>query len=137
MTTTVREVVASASWTVGAETSIEEAARRMRTWGVREVLVIDGDAFCGVLTDSDIIVLAIASGHSPSTLLAGACCDPDAPRLDLDQRVDLAADQMRRLHTRHLPVVDHDGRLVGVTWINDLAAVGPSPGGAARSGAAS
>jgi CBS domain-containing protein len=133
--TTVREVVAPASWTVEAETSIEEAARRMRKWGVREVLVTEGDTFCGVLSDSDIIVLAIASGHSPSTLLAGACCDPDVPRLDLGQRVDVAADQMRELHTRHLPVVDHAGRLVGVAWISDLAAVEYARVATARSAA--
>src|SRR6266545_1564390 len=63
---TVRDVMMPEPWTVDANVSIQEAAHSMRAWDLRDVLVTDRGELRGVLTDQDIIVLAIASGRHPS-----------------------------------------------------------------------
>jgi CBS domain-containing protein len=120
MAKTVRDVMMPEPWTIDARTSLEETAHQMRAWAVREVLVTHHGALCGMLNDHDMIVLAIASGHAPSQLSAGACCNPEMHRLDADQPIDDALDYMRHHELRRLPVVDGD-QLVGSAWIADLA----------------
>jgi len=102
------------------------AARLMRMWDLRVVWVVDGEAFHGTLTDSDIVVLAIASGCSPGELTAGECSDRDAERLEVDQLLTEAATILPHEPVR-IPVVD-DGRLVGAAWVADIErAVGLEP----------
>lgn len=125
MSKTVRDAMTPQPLTVDADASIERVARQMRRWDVRQVLVTDRGRYCGVLTDSDIIVLAIASGRPPSTVSAGEACDPDGPRLAPDQPTGDAIEYMRLNDQQHLPVVDRHGRLVGVAWIDDLLAAHP------------
>jgi predicted transcriptional regulator len=123
---TVRDVMMPEPWTVDADLSIQEAAHLMRAWAVRDVLVTDQGALCGTLTDHDIIVLAIASGRHPSTLLARECVNPHLHTVAVNDSTDQAMDYMRRHGLRRLPVVD--GRqLVGTVWIADLAIASHDP----------
>jgi Mg/Co/Ni transporter MgtE len=123
----VCEVMIPEPPTIDATTSIEQVARQMRRWDVREAFVTDQGRLCGVLTDADLVVLAIASGHDPSTLPAGLACAPESPRVRSDQSTG-DADACMRLHDRRsLPVVDQDDRVVGTVWIDDLAAADSRP----------
>jgi CBS-domain-containing membrane protein len=92
----------------------------MRSWDAREVLVVDDDgALCGLLRDTDVIVIAIASGRSPSELTAAECCDVDVPRVEADQFIVEAIEVMRFHQVRRLPVVE-GSQLLGTVWLNDL-----------------
>jgi len=115
----VRDVMMPTPWTVPAACTLPDAARLMRSWDVREAFVVDDGTFCGVLTDADIIVLAIASGRSPSELTARDCHDSGAPRIEVDQLILEALMYMRRHQLERVPVVDGD-QLVGTLWIDDL-----------------
>lgn len=118
----IRDVMTPLPWTVPASCPLPEAARRMRARDVHEVFVVDDGTFCGVLTDTDIIVVAIASGRPPAQLTAGDCHVPDAPRLHADQPVPdaLAYLQLHQLH--RVAVVDGD-QLVGSVWRNEIEQV--------------
>jgi CBS domain-containing protein len=126
--TSVNEVTAPSPLTIEGTTSIDEAAQLMRARDVREVLVTDHHRLLGVLTDSDIVVLAIAAGRPPSGILAGEACT-STPHLRTDQPVREALATMRRHHLRRAPVVDPDGQLVGTAWITDVAAAAAAPRG--------
>jgi CBS domain-containing protein len=108
-----------APWTVPASATLEEAARLMRSWDVREAFVVDGGVLCGVPTDTDIMVWAIASGRSPLELLARDCVAPSSPRVAIDESVAVALDYMRRHDAQRVPVVDGD-ELVGAAWLDDV-----------------
>jgi CBS domain-containing protein len=101
----------------------------MRSWDVRELFVVDDGHLCGTLTDTDIIVIAIASGMSPSDLTAGDCYDAEAPSLDADQLIPEALAYMRVHQVRRVPVVDQ-GQLVGAAWLDDLELAGRTTSGA-------
>ena len=120
----VRDVMATGPWVIEATTSLQDAARTMRVWGLHEVFVVDRGDLRGVLSDTDIVVLAIASGRSPSSVLAGESCDPDVPRLQSTQPVTEALADMSRHRPARIAVVDGN-RLVGTISAADLPTRSP------------
>src|SRR5262245_39481679 len=81
-----REVMTPAPVALPADTSLTEAARRMRDQGIGTVLVHDDRGLCGVVTDRDIVLRAIAADLSPAATTLGAICSdrlvtvgPDEP----------------------------------------------------------
>jgi CBS domain-containing protein len=115
----VRDVMIPTPFTVDSGCPLPEAARLMRAWDVRDVLVVEDDILQGVLTDTDIIVMAIASGVPPSDLAAGDCVVREHPQLQVDQLVPEALAYLRCHQVNRVPVVDGD-RLVGTVWAGDL-----------------
>ena len=63
---TVRDVMMPEPWTIDAKTSLQDTAHLLRAWDVRDALVTDDGEMCGVLTDQDIVLFAVASGQDPS-----------------------------------------------------------------------
>ena len=120
MSKRVHDVMTPAPWTLPASCSIEDAARLMRAWDVREAFVVDDGTLCGVLTDTDIFVVSITSGKSPLKVTAADCVAPAAPRLEADATAIDALAYMRLHEARRIPVVDGRGRLVGAAWLDDI-----------------
>ena len=51
--------------TLPKSATVVEAAKRMRDMDIGAVVVIDGDErLCGIVTDRDIVVRAVAEGNS-------------------------------------------------------------------------
>lgn len=116
----VRDVMETDPLTVDARTSIEAAAHLMRARDVGDVLVMEQGALCGVLTNSDIVVFAIAAGRHPATILAGDCCDKEWPSVAADDPASIAFQLMQQHELERMPVVD-DGQVVGVVSFEDLS----------------
>lgn len=112
--------------TVAAASTAVEAARAMRDEGVDDVIVVEGSAICGILTDRDITVRGVALGRDPGQLRARDLCSRSVATLDPTQTVDEAVRLMREEAVRRLPVVD-DGRPVGIVSLADLAEVAIAP----------
>lgn len=115
----VQEIMTPRPVTVPPQTPISDAAQLMRDMQVGDVLVADGDALRGVLTDRDVAVRAVAE-QRPYQTPAAAICTPAAVTCSPFDDVERAVVLMREHALRRLPVVD-DGRLVGVLSLGDLA----------------
>jgi len=113
MAQTVRDVMQRDPLVIDARTSIEAAAHLMRASDVADVLVTEHGKLRGVLTNSDIVVYAIAAGRHPATVLAGDCCDEDWPSVTADDLASTAFQLMQEYELERMPVVD-DGTVVGV-----------------------
>jgi CBS domain-containing protein len=98
---------------------IAEAARAMRDSRVGSVLVVDGAMLCGLVTDRDLVVRALASGASPDSPV-GEVCSPDLVAVSADDDAEEAGRVMRDNAVRRLPVME-GGRIVGVVSLGDLA----------------
>ena len=120
MTKTVRDVMTPDPLTIDAATSIESAAHLMRASDATDVLVTENGSLRGQLTDSDIVVVAIAAGRHPATIPAGDCCNSDLAWVAADESLDRAAALMRRHGVGRLPVVDN-GQPVGTVWWSNVA----------------
>lgn len=122
---TVRDVMMPEPWMVDASVTLDDAARLMRAWDVRDVLVTEAGELRGILTDEDMVVFAVASGRRPGDMTAGECCYPGVHRVAADTATADAAAFMHRNGLSRLPVVD--GRqLVGAVWTAHLAPL-PDP----------
>jgi CBS domain-containing protein len=119
MIQTVRDVMLPDPLTIDAKTSIGAAAALMRTQNVEDILVTENGQLCGLLTDSDIVVFAIAAGRHPDTVYAGECCNPELTALEPGDSTERAAALMRDYDVDRLPVVDR-GRVVGMVSIADV-----------------
>jgi CBS domain-containing protein len=100
--------------------SVLEAAQLMRANNVGSLVVTDGEAICGIVTDRDIVVRGVAEGHDPEQLEVADIYSPHlttvAPRASVEDAVQL----MRDHALRRLPVVE-DGKAVGILSLGDLA----------------
>ncbi len=99
---------------------LSSAAKKMKNNGIGGVLVMDGDKLCGIVTDRDIVVRAIAEGKNPDTTKVGDVCSPNLTTLSPEDKVEDAIQLMRAKAIRRIPIVK-DGKAVGVLSIGDLA----------------
>jgi CBS domain-containing protein len=74
----------------------------------------------GIITDRDIVVRAIAEGRGIDTPVSEAMSE-GVIRVNEDDSMEEAAEIMSDYQIRRLPVVDSDGKLVGIVSIGDFA----------------
>jgi len=101
--------------------SLQDAAIAMRDRDIGDVVVTKPDGtVCGIVTDRDIVVRAIAEGNDPSTMTLEDVCTHRLVAVGPDDPVALAVKKMEEQAIRRLPVMDN-GTLVGIVSIGDLA----------------
>lgn len=114
------QIMAHDPQTVTANTTVGEAARRMRADDIGDLVVLDGDRLTGILTDRDIAVRVIAEDKGPSTAVGDVCSGVNLATVTPSMSVEEAAKVMRSKAVRRLPVVEGE-RVVGIVSIGDLA----------------
>lgn len=121
MNQTIREVMTPSPLALQSNTTVVDAARTMRDSNIGDVLVLDDSAgVCGIVTDRDIVVRAIADGQDPSSVKLADICTEGVVTVDADASVDEAARIMRDGALRRIPVLE-DGSPVGIVSLGDLA----------------
>ena len=101
------------------DTSVQEAAEQMQDHGVGSLLVKNGKAAVGILTETDIVQKVVAEGMDPATTLVGDVMSTPLITVEAKQSVVDADEMMERHHIRHL-VVSEKGKVVGVVSVRDL-----------------
>ena len=120
MAQTVRDVMTQNVVTLPRSAPLRDAARRMKEADIGDVIVMDDGTMCGVVTDRDIVVRAIAEGKDPDSARLEEICSHEVVSVGPDDPVDRAVQLMRQRAIRRLPVVE--GRTpIGVISIGDLA----------------
>jgi CBS domain-containing protein len=119
MAHTIAELMKPNPITCGVDDTIQNAAEVMRDRNIGDVVVTDSDGLCGIVTDRDLVVRALATGQEPSTHI-GDVCSRDVSTIEPEADVGRAVELMRSNALRRLPVVDGD-QLVGIVSIGDLA----------------
>jgi len=117
----VSDVMTAMPRTVPPETTLEEAARRMRDSDIGDVLVAEGGGeLQGILTDRDIAIRAVADGRDPSTTTVASVMSGDLESVSPSDAIQVAAARMRGANVRRLPVMEA-GRPIGIVSLGDLA----------------
>jgi CBS domain-containing protein len=121
MSQTISQVMTSDPWTVQEGAPIQEAARIMRDADIGDVIVVRPDeSVCGIITDRDLVVRAVADGSDPKIATVADVCRHSVVSISSGDPVDQAATLMREHNIRRLPVID-GSRLVGIVSLGDLA----------------
>jgi len=119
MNAKVRDVMTPGPIGVDYGQTIGETARTMRDWGVGAVLVVDREVLCGLVTDRDLVVRAIADAKGPDAIV-GPLSSGNLIAVDVDADAQEAGRLMRQNAVRRLPVIE-DGRVTGIVSLGDLA----------------
>ncbi|MER7467306.1 CBS domain-containing protein [Streptomyces sp. NPDC097981] len=103
---------------VSTTTTIGEAARQMDAHGVGCLVVTEGGALRGIVTDRDIVVRAVASGLDRDDLVREVMTAP-AVTVSVGDDIHAAYRTFRNSGVRRLPVLD-ERRVVGMLTVDDL-----------------
>ena len=117
----VRELMSKNPIQLASSSPVAEAARQMRDKNVGAVIVEDNGKICGVVTDRDIAIRAVAEGRDPATTRLADICSKGLTTVSPDEDLDRAVQIMREKAIRRVPVVDGNNRPVGVLSLGDLA----------------
>ena len=121
MGTTIREAMTSSPRTIQTQSTIVDAARLMRDEDAGFAPIVDGGRLVGAITDRDIAIRVVAEGKDPQTTTVGEHMSSNLVTIDPQQDLDEALRLMAQHQVRRLPVVEEDGRLVGVLAQADVA----------------
>jgi CBS domain-containing protein len=107
---------------VTPDATVLQAAQVMNEHKIGSVVVLDEGQFVGIFTERDVLLRIVTEQRDPATTRVGevmtrevACCGPDTT-------IDEARGAMKNRRVRHLPVLDSEGRLLGLVSIGDLNA---------------
>jgi CBS domain-containing protein len=121
MSESIRDIMTPNPRSVDSRASAVEAARVMRDENVGIVPMTEGDRLVGTVTDRDIAVRVVAEGRDPESTTVGEIASRELVTIDPQQGLDEALRLMARHQVRRLPVVEEDGKLVGIVAQADIA----------------
>ena len=108
--------------------TVVEAARKMAENRVGSVIVVDEAderMVIGILTEGDIVYRVVAEGKDPRVTRVSEVMTRNPIVVSEDTPLHIAAELMRRRNIGHLPVVDKNGRLVGIISRSDIVRISP------------
>ena len=117
----IREVMTSNPRTVEADKPVADAAKLMRDEDVGLAPVVEGDRLVGTLTDRDIAIRVVAEGKDPASTTVREVASTEVVTVKPEQDLDEALRLMAEHQVRRVPVVEEDGRLIGVVAQADVA----------------
>jgi CBS domain-containing protein len=120
MAETIESVMTRDPVCLDADAPIADAAKAMEERNIGDVLVMKEGSLCGIVTDRDVAIRAVACGMDPSTSRLGEICSRQLVTLRPEDSIDDAIAQMREHALRRMPVCD-EGRPMGIVSLGDLA----------------
>jgi CBS domain-containing protein len=113
----VREVMTPNPVTVDAEAPIMRAAEAMRQNDIGDVVVRKNGKLCGIVTDRDIVVRALAASKDPDNTKLESICSQELVTVSPDHETSEAVKLMKE---RAIRFVVHNGMYLGLyrwaTW---------------------
>jgi CBS domain-containing protein len=110
------------------ENSVKEAGEKMRSLETSNYPVASGQQLVGLVESADPDRKAAGYGHDPETTLVRDSMIKKVIYCFEDQPVEDALATMRENQVKHLPVVDHQLRVIGMVSIDELDPASAAPG---------
>jgi CBS domain-containing protein len=124
MAHTVQDAMTSNPRTIDADKDVAYAAKMMKDEDVGVAPIVEGDQLVGVLTDRDIAIKVVAEGKDPTSTKVREIASTNVVTVDPQQDLDEALQLMAKHQVRRLPVVEEDGKVVGILAQRDVALKG-------------
>jgi CBS domain-containing protein len=121
----IKEVMTSGAECVHSETTIQQAAEKMKKLKVGALPITENDKLIGMITDRDITVRSTSAGSNPQICSIKDVMTPGVVCCYEDQNVSEALQLMHNKQIRRLPVLDRHDHLVGMVSLGDLATETP------------
>ncbi len=117
----IKDIMTRGAVTVGAEETVEVAARTLTQYNIGALPVCGADGkICGMVTDRDLVIRCMAAGKLPSQTKVREVMTGQVVSVKPDTDLGAAAHLMGRCQIRRLPVTEN-GMLCGMVSLGDLA----------------
>ena len=120
----IRDFMTSNPCSIEADKSVSYAAKMMKDEDVGLAPIVEGERLIGTVTDRDIAIRVVAEGKDPESTTVREIASTQLVTIDPQQDLDEALRLMAQHQVRRLPVVEEDGRLVGIVAQADVAREG-------------
>ncbi|MBE7414375.1 MAG: CBS domain-containing protein [Deltaproteobacteria bacterium] len=117
----LRQIMQKKVITAGPDASVREVAKKMKDYRIGYLLLTNGEAIKGCVTDRDIVVW-LAGGKDPDATKINSIMRTNVITSPPDTDVFDASKLMARKKIRRLPVVEGN-KLLGLVSVSDLASV--------------
>lgn len=117
----LREVMTKDPVYIKPDTTLQEAASKMRELDVGLLPVGDGVKLRGMLTDRDITIRAAAEGLDPKSTRVEDVMTKEVLYAFEDQDIEDAVHSMEEKQVRRLIILDRDKNMTGIVALADLA----------------
>ncbi len=107
-------------YSIGSTDQVYAALQEMAEHKVGALLVVDGDALVGVISERDFAREMLTADVGPRDMLVSDIMTKDVFTVTPESNVGDCMAMMTDKRIRHLPVVDEAGKLVGVISIGDV-----------------
>jgi CBS domain-containing protein len=121
MANTIRDLMTSNPTTIEPDRTVVDAAKLMRDEDAGLIPVVEGQKLIATITDRDIALRVVAEGKDASSTNVRDVASTRLVTVDPDQDLDEALRLMAKNQVRRLPVVEEDGKLVGIVAQADVA----------------
>ncbi len=110
---------------VGPHAPLKECAVIMKKNKVGSLLVKDKNKLLGIFTERDMVRKAIAMNKHPSEVYAKDVMVEDVVTISPDKDIFEAIHKMKDHDIRHLPVLNYNGKFVGLLTLKDILRIQP------------
>lgn len=121
---TAKDIMHPGADYIPANETLDRAAQKMRQLDVGALPVSDpndtNERMCGIITDRDIVVKCVASGHDPSKVTCGEITEGTPRWVDANADIDEVLSEMQQHRVKRIPVIENK-KLVGIISEADLA----------------
>ncbi|WP_417377741.1 CBS domain-containing protein [Gimesia sp.] len=106
---------------IDANESVQVAADRMNSRNVGTLIVIDEESHpIGMITDRDLALRIVGKGLDSIKTLVSEVMTRFPENVCEETTIEIALSKMRSGGFRRLPVVDDEGKLIGVLTLDDI-----------------
>ena len=106
--------------TVSAGSSVMDAVRTMHEQHIGAIAVVDNDRLAGIFSERDLMYRVVLERKDPELTCVGDVMTSPVITIPRSLTADDALKLMDEKQIRHLPVVNIDGRLVGMLSVRSL-----------------
>jgi len=120
----LKEVCTASVVSCGPQTTVLQAASLMRHRHVGDLVVVDDPQDqgvpLGIVTDRDIVIEVLGNGLDPAKTTVGSLMRKPVVIANESEDTTQVIQRMQANGVRRLPVVAHEGEVVGIITLNDL-----------------
>ena len=114
MATDISELMLRDFAMVPPDANVQEAAQAMAETECRVVIVVRDGAIDGVLTEHDVLIRVVAAGLDPGQTRVAEVMSAELFTCREDRSPEEAVAEMAEHRINQLPVLDREGRVVGL-----------------------
>lgn len=108
---------------IGSDETVDKAAKLMKEHGIANIVVESEEKPVGIITQRDILLRVTAEGRDATKIKVGKVMTSPLITTGSDTTLLDAIRTMYQKNVRRLPIVDENGKLIGIVTYRDVLGI--------------